>query len=292
MFIQVLRWFADKMSMKPVSVDAAGSRTCSKKKAGFTIVELMVVIIIVNLLSGVAVPKCTELIEKARERVDLMKLYYLRDAIDRALYEDHVDNFASNTCGSSTNNAAALACYLSDRDGVNLFVIEIIQGAPANYQGFNDKAKGNNMCGLTYGGGFWNNALKEAGFEAVADIVADRANNNSFNEKSKLYTTKKNSVNGWTRTYPTNPIFKSRALTTTADMRFGGKGHEKDQKRLTMRVRWQGCQESSHSVEVFLYDHSTNKVLEGAFTTFSTSSGYNASTCVDKSKNPSCKGIN
>jgi prepilin-type N-terminal cleavage/methylation domain-containing protein len=68
MFIQVLRWFADKMSMKPVSVDAAGSRTCSKKKAGFTIVELMVVIIIVNLLSGVAVPKCTDLIEKTREK--------------------------------------------------------------------------------------------------------------------------------------------------------------------------------------------------------------------------------
>ena len=45
------------------------------KKAGFTIIELMVVIIIVNLLSGIAVPKCTVLIEKAKERVDMLKLY-------------------------------------------------------------------------------------------------------------------------------------------------------------------------------------------------------------------------
>lgn len=38
----------------------------SKKhwKGGFTLVELMVVIIIVNLLSGVAIPKLTDFIEK------------------------------------------------------------------------------------------------------------------------------------------------------------------------------------------------------------------------------------
>ena len=57
----------------------------NNRKAGFTIIELMVVIIIVNLLSGVAIPKLTELIERTRERVDLLKFYYLRDALNRAL---------------------------------------------------------------------------------------------------------------------------------------------------------------------------------------------------------------
>lgn len=277
---------------KLCSLKAPQGAARNKWKGGFTLVELMVVIIIVNLLSGVAIPKCTDLIEKTKERTDLLKLFYLRDAIDRALYEDQVTNFnTNNTCGSSAKTAEALACYLSDKDGVNLFVIEIHKNAPANYQGINDKAKGNSMCGLVYGGGFWESALKEAGFGAIADIVSDRANNNNFNEKSKTYTTLKNSVNGWTRTYPTIPIFKSRALTSTNDDRFGGAGHTGDQKRLTMRVRWQRCQESSHSVEVFLYDHSTNKPVESRFTTFTTAGTYNASTCVSKDKNPKCKGI-
>ncbi len=181
---------------------------------GFTIVELMVVIIIVNLLSGVAVPKVTELIEKSKERVDMLKLFYLRDALDRSLYEDDVHNITEGSrglCGNSTNEK--LDNYLSDKKGVSLFVIEKHSALPANYQGVHSKASGNNMCGLTYGGGFWSTALKESGFEAVSAIIEDRAPGDSkIKTNSPLYTTERlspASETTWTRTYPTTPIFIS-----------------------------------------------------------------------------------
>ena len=62
----------------------------NKWKGGFTIVELMVVIIIVNLLSGVAVPKLTDLIERSKQKIDLMTLHLLKDAINRHMYESDI----------------------------------------------------------------------------------------------------------------------------------------------------------------------------------------------------------
>ena len=249
-----------------------------KRKSGFTIVELMVVIIMVNLLSGVAIPKCTGLIEKSKERIDMLKLYYLRDAMDRALYEDQVTNMSDAKCGNVKNDATQLNNYMKQKLGVSLFVIETHQIAKANYQGVHNKASGNNMCGLLIGGGFWYTALKEAGMEAVADIVADRANNNKFNYNSKTYTTESYKVddkNTWTRTYPTNAVFKSKALNGGNDRAYTGT----NQKRLTMRVRWLNCDENSHSVEVFMYDETKKAPLQGQFTTFFTGSNFNTSKC-------------
>lgn len=249
-----------------------------KRKSGFTIVELMVVIIMVNLLSGVAIPKCTGLIEKSKERIDMLKLYYLRDAMDRALYEDNVNNFAHNNSNKCpANSEENLSKYLKQKLGVSLFVIEIHAEAHANYQGIHKDASGNNMCGLLVGGGFWNNALKEAGMEAVADIVADRAAGDKFNYNSTTYTTETYATNKWTRTYPTNELFKSGVLNGTSDAYY--KKNLSKQKRYTMRVRWLNCDENSHSVEVFLYDESSKKPVQGQFTTFFTGSNFNSSKC-------------
>lgn len=249
----------------------------NKWKGGFTIVELMVVIIIVNLLSGVAIPKTTELIEKSKERVDMLKLFYLRDAIDRALYEDDVHNITEGTkCGDVQSSKSDLDKYLSSKNGVSLFVIEKHSVFETNYQGVHRNAKENNMCGLVYDGGFWNTALKEAGFEAVAAIVSDRANGNNFNRKSALYTTKDVKTDGgstWTRTFPTNPIFKSKALSSD----YNSKGE--NQSRITMRARWKNCDPNSHSVDVFFMNEATKKPLQGVFTTFATMADFNAKGC-------------
>lgn len=250
-------------------------------KAGFTIIELMVVIVIVNLLSGVAVPKLTDLIEKTRERIDLMKLYHLRDALDRALYEDDVHNIQEgNKCGSQTTSSSDLDKFLSEEKGVSLFVIERHSVLPSNYQGVHRNATGNNMCGLIYDGGFWNTALKESGFEAVAAIVADRAaGDNNIKTNSPLYTAQKMSpASGttWTRTYPTKPIFVSKALGS--DYR----SVSTNQSRLTMRVRWKDCNPDSHSLDVFFLNETTQNPLIGGFTTFSTMNDFK---CPAKKKN-------
>ena len=269
MFKKVIRWFSDMLSMKPVSVDAAGSQACSKKKAGFTIVELMVVIIIVNLLSGVAVPKCTDLIEKTREKVDLLKFYYLRDALNRALYED--DAFRIDTtaqCGTTKNSQSKLSQWLASEKGVSLFIIELHDKYPANYQGENKgrTSDDQNMCGLLSSEGFWSQALRDAGFGAVADIVIARADNNQFSKHPGDYVTETAS-NGWVRSYPKTPIFKSKVLNGDPNAKAGNNG----QNRYSMKIRWTGGDPNSHSLEVFLAKDGTTRPLISRFgTCFST----------------------
>ena len=59
-----------------------------RSKRGFTLIEVMVVTIIMGVLATIAVPNVFGVIERARERIDLLKLFYLKDAINRALVED------------------------------------------------------------------------------------------------------------------------------------------------------------------------------------------------------------
>jgi prepilin-type N-terminal cleavage/methylation domain-containing protein len=229
----------------------------SHYKSGFTIVELMVVIIIINLLSGVAIPKLTDLIEKTRQKIDLMKLYYLRDALDRALYEaDVLDIDESQKCDGVTNNKDNLRKWLASNDGVTLFIIELHDKLAINYQAKNNNrfTDSQNMCGILSGGGFWADAFKDAGFGAVADILYARdhkqGNKILSGESYVAYPVKING-NDWWRTHPRQPIFISRALNgdpdaplTAADI--GG------QNRYKFKTRWTNRNEKSHSLEVFI----------------------------------------
>jgi len=273
MFIQVLRWFADKMSMNPVSVDAAGSRTCSKKKAGFTIVELMVVIIIVNLLSGVAIPKLTDFIERTKQKIDLLQLYYLRDAVNRALYEGDVHDMKEGKLGKDCpeNSNANLNKWLTDQKGVTYFIMELNESMPMSYQGTHSTMSNHNMCGLLYSAGFWSSALKDAGFGAVADIIADRDSHKDYSKyKPTTYTAVANTADpgkGYYRTYPNKPIFISRFMNTD------GAAKGKDNTRIAMKMIWTNLDSNSHSLEVFLggqHDTYQGALLSRHGTCFST----------------------
>lgn len=226
----------------------------SSKKAGFTLIELMIVIIIVNLLSGVAVPKMTDLIEKTRQKVDLLKFYYLRDALNRALYEDNVDNVDAAALAKNPTKyktTSQMDALLTDSKGVALFIMELHSSAKTNYQGNHSKANTGNMCALLYNGsgtsGYWVDAFKEAGFGAVSDIVTARINN-SISSNSSTYTKETYKIGNttWTRTYPTKPIFVSRALNGDPTQT------STNQTRWAMKVRWSGGNPKSHSLEVFL----------------------------------------
>lgn len=280
MLKSVFDWFKNSLSMNPVSVDAGKSQVRPKRKAGFTIVELMVVIIIVNLLSGVAVPKCTDLIEKARERIDLLKFFYLRDALDRALYEDdafRIDESAK--CGSVQNSKKNLSSWLSTEQGVSLFVIELHDSYPANYQAENKNrtSDNQNMCGLLSSEGFWLQAFKDAGFGAVADIVYARAKGAKNESQFKNYpgdynvTTVTNAGSKhnetWARTYPKTPLFVSRVLNNDPLAASGNNG----QNRYSMKIRWTNGNPNSHSLEVFLAKDGSANVLQSRLgTCFST----------------------
>ena len=277
MLIGTLKKIAEFCSLK-----APQEITRNKWKGGFTIVELMVVILIVNLLSGVAIPKCTELIEKSREKIDLLKFYYLRDALNRALYEDdafRIDESAK--CGTrgenktkedSKNNKDSLSRWLATEEGVSLFIIEFHDQYKVNYQGenWNRTKDDQNMCGLLSSDGFWSQAFKEAGFGAITDIIYARAkgaqNVDQFKGYPGDYVAEKAS-NGWTRTYPKTPIFESKVLNKDPNAKSGNNG----QHRYSMKIRWTNRNPDSHTLEVFLgYNGSTNVRKSRLGTCFST----------------------
>ena len=112
-------------------------------KRGITLMELMVVIAIMGILSTVAVPKLFGAGEKAREKIDLMKLYDLRNAINLALIED-LDAMTKYTTIDPKKNKSTLndklANGLSNDVGATLFVIELHRDYAINVQNSHNNA--------------------------------------------------------------------------------------------------------------------------------------------------------
>ena len=220
-------------------------------KRGITLMELMVVIAIMGILSTVAVPKLFGAGEKAREKIDLMKLYDLRNAINLALIEDldAMTNYTTIKTRSADYKKKlndTLSAGLSYDGGATLFVIELHRDYAINVQNSHDKAnnKYNVSAMIGYDGTFYE-ALKMANFDAVADIIADRIRNgNNYKSDKETYTSTewKNKKGTWYRTTPRRPLFQSRALNV---------GKVDTNTRYTVSLHWTDPG-NPYSVEVFL----------------------------------------
>ena len=229
------------------------SSTYKKNRRGFTLIEIMVVIVILGVLAGVGIPKLSGYTEKTKEKADLMKLYYLRDALNKALIENA--DALSNTTLAKKNATAKdkqdvidkMNQVLTTDAGATLFVIEVHNGLSVNVQNSHgDANNANNISAILGTSGTWCDALDEAGFEGVADIVADRITGN-YKKNTSTYTSfqwhddKKNA--NWQRTAPRKPMFMSLTLN---------KGKEDTNTRYTMNARWTNPKNPGHSLEVYL----------------------------------------
>ncbi|OWV24402.1 pilus assembly protein [Fibrobacter sp. UWB2] len=232
-------------------------------KRGITLMELMVVIAIMGILSTVAVPKLFGAGEKAREKIDLMKLYDLRNAINLALIEDigAMETYDPVYGVDRASLSNRLNTALASDAGATLFVMELHQNYSMNVQGShgeaNDKytykdSKGKsytinlNVCQMIGDAGTFYSALKQANFDGVAEIIAARLSNNVNNYKNggDTYTAYqyKSSRGTFYRTTPKKQLFQSKALNI---------GPIDDNTRYTLNIRWTSP-DDPYSVEVFL----------------------------------------
>ena len=233
-------------------------------KHGFTMIEIMVVIVILGVLAGVGAPRLLNYTERVKEKADMMKLYYLRDALNRALIESEVALYQSDfvTKGDkAADNLKKLKDKLASESGLDLFVIEMHpnreQNIQHNHPSINSGSEMSKIIGST---GVWYDALRDAGFEGVADIVALRNGTvkGSLNKDGETYRAYSyTDDNGQTqyRTTPKNPIFMSKLLNRgkNDDLKnITSQGSNKTNYRLTLNFQWTGGDESSHSVEVAL----------------------------------------
>ncbi|MBR2198009.1 MAG: type II secretion system protein [Fibrobacter sp.] len=232
------------------------------RKQGFTLIEVMIVIVIMGVLAGIAVPNIMGVIERSRENIDRTKLYYLREALNRALVEneDALYNNAFVTSGKDADkNLSSLKTKLASEKGVDLFVIEMRPDLPTNVQNNHPSINsGSEMSKLVGSSGTWYDALKESGFHGVADIL--NARNTPGSDLTKDGDTYyafsyKSGSSTYYRTYPKEPMFISRELNNGKSSGLDGitsQGSNKTNYRLTMSFQWTDRNPNGRSVEVAL----------------------------------------
>ncbi len=201
------------------------------RKSGFTLVEIMVVIVIMGILAGVAVPKLFGLIEKTKEKNDLLHLFYIKKAFERSLVQIEAHDDGSTSSNNDTYGFTGdfadntIQNYLANSKGRGLILLNINLGDKVNNKGEACYMIGD-LKPSSYNNGFYRDILNESGFELVASKLAA-----SSGGTSKIWIP---------------PLFESKTLVYPSSQ--GGKYSSAQH----IRVKWKNNDANSKEVVVWI----------------------------------------
>lgn len=94
-------------------------------KKGFTILEIMIVVIIVGILAAIAIPNIMIYIEQTKAQTAQNNLLTIA-AAESKYYEDNNSTYCTGTCGNSSNLYASLSLSMTPNDNFTYSCTDLV----------------------------------------------------------------------------------------------------------------------------------------------------------------------
>ncbi len=98
----------------------AARRIYNTSARGFTLVELIAVIIILAVMAGIAIPKYIDSSDKAKEAADVASIAGITSAMQMAFFDHQLNNAAASDYITSVNDIAAIMESGSLPEGITI----------------------------------------------------------------------------------------------------------------------------------------------------------------------------